>query len=48
MARFKMYEPYFRVLVVCKNVLMDQWRTEIQKWTKLKVLNLPFDVKERV
>ena len=48
LARIKMSAEHFRVLVVCKNILLQQWRKEIQKWTKLRTSFIPFDVKERV
>ena len=47
-ARTKMNDPDFKGLLIVKNILMDQWKLEIESWTKLRVLTLPVPPEERV
>lgn len=40
--------PTNKTLILCKKVLIGNWKCEMERWTELAIKTMPFDKNERV
>ena len=48
LSQIKPIKPEGKTLIICKKGLIGQWKFEMNAWTDLRVLTIPFDRNEKV